>query len=62
MSRITTITTPFGFASTALDAVAGLDLSDRGAVVIGAPSGIGVETARALAAAGCNPSPIGALR
>jgi hypothetical protein len=56
------ITTQFGFASNALDAVAGLDLSDRGAVVIGAPSGIGVETARALAAAGRDPSPIGALR
>ena len=56
------ITTPFGFASTALDAAAGLDLSDRRAVVIGAPSGIGVETARALAAPGCDPSPIGALR
>jgi hypothetical protein len=57
------ITTQFGFASNALDAVAGLDLSDRGAVVIiGAPSGIGVETARALAAAGRDLSPIGALR
>jgi hypothetical protein len=56
------ITTPFGFPSNALDAVAGLDLSDRGAVVIGAPSGIGVETARALAAAGRDLSPIGALR
>jgi hypothetical protein len=43
------ITTPFGFASNALDSVAALDLSDMGAVVTGAPSDIGVETARALA-------------
>jgi NAD(P)-dependent dehydrogenase (short-subunit alcohol dehydrogenase family) len=48
------ITTPFGFTSTALDVVAGLDLSGRRAVVTGAASGIGVETARALAAAGCD--------
>jgi NAD(P)-dependent dehydrogenase (short-subunit alcohol dehydrogenase family) len=46
------ITTPFGFTSTASDVVAGLDLSSRRAIVTGAASGIGVETARALARAG----------
>jgi len=47
------ISTPFGFASTAMDVVSGVDLSGRRAVVTGASSGIGVETARALAATGC---------
>jgi NAD(P)-dependent dehydrogenase (short-subunit alcohol dehydrogenase family) len=46
------IRTPFGFASTASDVAAGIDLSGRRAVVTGASSGIGVETARALAATG----------
>lgn len=46
------IHTHFGFSSTALDVVEGIDLSGRRAVVTGASSGIGVETARALAAAG----------
>lgn len=36
-----------------MDVVSGVDLSGRRAVVTGAASGIGVETARALAAAGC---------
>src|SRR3954453_2547242 len=45
-------TTPFGFPSTAADVLAGVDLTGRRAVVTGAASGIGVETARALAAAG----------
>ena len=49
---MTRITTPFGFASTAAEVVAGVDLAGRTAVVTGAASGIGVETARALAAAG----------
>lgn len=44
----------FGAESTALDVVRGLDLSGRSALVTGASSGIGVETARALAAAGAN--------
>ncbi len=48
----TRIITPFGAESTAADVVAGIDLSGRRAVVTGASSGIGVETARALAAAG----------
>jgi NAD(P)-dependent dehydrogenase (short-subunit alcohol dehydrogenase family) len=46
------ITTPFGFTSTAAEVLAGVDLSGQRAVVTGATSGIGVETARALAAAG----------
>ncbi|MFG1930450.1 SDR family NAD(P)-dependent oxidoreductase [Mycobacterium sp. NPDC048908] len=46
------ITTPFGFSSTAADVIAGVDLSGKRAIVTGASSGIGVETARALASAG----------
>jgi NAD(P)-dependent dehydrogenase (short-subunit alcohol dehydrogenase family) len=41
-----------GARSTAAEAVAGIDLTGRTAVVTGASSGIGVETARALAGAG----------
>ena len=46
------ITTPFDATSTALDVVAGHDLTGTRAVVTGGASGIGVETVRALAAAG----------
>jgi NAD(P)-dependent dehydrogenase (short-subunit alcohol dehydrogenase family) len=46
------ITTPFGFESTAAEVAAGIDLHGRRAVVTGGSSGIGIETARALAAAG----------
>lgn len=46
------ITTPFDRTSTAAEVVAGIDLSGRRAVVTGGASGIGVETARALAGAG----------
>jgi NAD(P)-dependent dehydrogenase (short-subunit alcohol dehydrogenase family) len=49
---MTRITTPFDRHSTALEVVAGVDLTGRRAVVTGASSGIGVETARALAVAG----------
>jgi NAD(P)-dependent dehydrogenase (short-subunit alcohol dehydrogenase family) len=49
---MTPIATPFGRASTAAEVVSGLDLRGRCAVVTGAASGIGVETARALAGAG----------
>ena len=45
-------TSPFSFSSTAADVIAGTDLHGRRALVTGAASGIGVETARALAAAG----------
>ena len=48
------ITTPFGFSSTADEVLAGIDLAGKRAVVTGASSGIGVETARALAAAGAD--------
>jgi NAD(P)-dependent dehydrogenase (short-subunit alcohol dehydrogenase family) len=46
------ITTPFGFETTAADVVVDVDLSGQRAIVTGAASGIGVETARALASAG----------
>ncbi|MDX3852689.1 SDR family NAD(P)-dependent oxidoreductase [Streptomyces sp. AK02-01A] len=46
------VTTQFGFTSTADEVAAGIDLSGRRAVVTGGASGIGVETARSLAAAG----------
>lgn len=46
------ITTPFAFASTADDVLRGVDLSGKRAIVTGGSSGIGIETARALASAG----------
>jgi NAD(P)-dependent dehydrogenase (short-subunit alcohol dehydrogenase family) len=46
------ITTPFGASSTAAEVIAGVDLTGKRAIITGASSGIGVETARALAAAG----------
>src|SRR5882724_2050868 len=46
------ITTPFGHDSTAAQVIEGIDLTGRQAIVTGAASGIGVETARALAGAG----------
>ncbi|MEU8001276.1 SDR family NAD(P)-dependent oxidoreductase [Catellatospora sp. NPDC049111] len=48
----TRITTPFSATSTAAEVVRGVDLTGRRAVVTGGASGIGVETARALAGAG----------
>jgi NAD(P)-dependent dehydrogenase (short-subunit alcohol dehydrogenase family) len=48
------ITTPFGAQSTAAEVLAGVDLSGKHAVVTGAASGIGRETARVLAAAGAD--------
>jgi NAD(P)-dependent dehydrogenase (short-subunit alcohol dehydrogenase family) len=48
----TLITTPFGLESTAAEVVEGIDLTGRRAIVTGGSSGIGVETARALAGAG----------
>ena len=47
-----TMTTRFSAESTALEVVDGVDLSGKRAIVTGASSGIGVETARALAVAG----------
>ncbi|MEU1624965.1 SDR family NAD(P)-dependent oxidoreductase [Streptomyces sp. NPDC020096] len=49
---MTLITTPFGPRSTAAEVAAGADLSGKRAIVTGASSGIGVETARVLAANG----------
>jgi NAD(P)-dependent dehydrogenase (short-subunit alcohol dehydrogenase family) len=46
------ITTPFDFEATAAEVIDGIDLAGRRAVVTGASSGIGIETARALAGAG----------
>ncbi|MGW5584128.1 SDR family NAD(P)-dependent oxidoreductase [Streptomyces sp. NPDC003857] len=46
------VTTPFGAQTTAEEVLAGIDLSGRRALVTGAASGIGRETARVLAAAG----------
>jgi NAD(P)-dependent dehydrogenase (short-subunit alcohol dehydrogenase family) len=46
------IETPFGFSSTADEVVAGIDLSGKRAIVTGGSSGMGIETARSLAAAG----------
>jgi NAD(P)-dependent dehydrogenase (short-subunit alcohol dehydrogenase family) len=46
------ITTPFTAESTAAEVIAGIDLTGRRAVVTGGASGIGIETARALAGAG----------
>ena len=46
------ISTPFDATSTALEVAAAIDLTGRSAVVTGGASGIGVETARALASTG----------
>jgi NAD(P)-dependent dehydrogenase (short-subunit alcohol dehydrogenase family) len=46
------ITTPFNAESTAAEVIAGIDLAGRRAIVTGGASGIGIETARALAGAG----------
>ncbi|GAA3103765.1 SDR family NAD(P)-dependent oxidoreductase [Pseudonocardia yunnanensis] len=46
------VVTPFGAGSTAAEVVAGIDLTGHRAIVTGGASGIGVETARALAGAG----------
>lgn len=46
------ITTSFAHDSTAMDVIRGVDLVGRRAIVTGGSSGIGVETARALASAG----------
>jgi len=46
------ITSRFGAQSTAAEVIQGIDLRGKRAIVTGASSGIGVETARALASAG----------
>jgi NAD(P)-dependent dehydrogenase (short-subunit alcohol dehydrogenase family) len=52
MAATARITTPFGATSTAAEVIDGIDLTGKRAVVTGGASGIGVETARALAGAG----------
>lgn len=49
---MTGLHSPFGFASTADEVSIGVDLTGRRALVTGGASGIGVETARVLAARG----------
>jgi NAD(P)-dependent dehydrogenase (short-subunit alcohol dehydrogenase family) len=44
----------FGFNTTAAEILAGVDLTGRRALVTGGSSGLGVETARALASAGAD--------
>jgi NAD(P)-dependent dehydrogenase (short-subunit alcohol dehydrogenase family) len=48
------ITTAFDATSTAADVIQGIDLTGKRAIVTGGASGIGVETARALASAGAD--------
>lgn len=52
MTTSNPIITPFTHESTAMDVVQGVDLGGRRVIVTGGSSGIGVETARALANAG----------
>lgn len=51
---MTPIATPFGFHSTAVEVAEGIDLSGKRVIVTGASSGIGLETARALAHTGAD--------
>jgi NAD(P)-dependent dehydrogenase (short-subunit alcohol dehydrogenase family) len=46
--------TDFGYRTTALEAVEGIDLSGKSIVVTGCYAGIGIETVRALATAGAS--------
>src|SRR6202166_3123585 len=49
MSRFTT---PFGFHTSAAEVIAGVDLTGKRAIISGGAAGVGIETARALSAAG----------
>ena len=50
------ITSPFGAYTTAREVAAGHDLSGRTVIVTGGATGIGIETARALAEQGASTS------
>lgn len=52
LERQQPLESPFGYRSTAADVLDGLDLAGRRAVVTGGYSGLGLETTRALVAAG----------
>ena len=54
MTFMSRITTPFSVHSTASDIIEGINLTGRRAIVTGGASGIGIETARALAGAGAS--------
>ncbi|WP_345524355.1 SDR family NAD(P)-dependent oxidoreductase, partial [Streptomyces echinatus] len=54
MTTTQPIRTPFGEESTATEVIEGVDLTGKHAVVTGAASGLGAETARALASAGAS--------
>jgi phosphate/sulfate permease len=51
-SNTSPITSQFGARTTALQAVQGISLKGRNAMVTGGASGLGLETSRALLAAG----------
>ncbi len=51
-SAPTRITSAFGARTTALEAIKGITLTGRNAIVTGGASGLGLETSRALASAG----------
>ncbi|HEY1699330.1 MAG TPA: SDR family NAD(P)-dependent oxidoreductase [Trebonia sp.] len=52
MSSHERFTTPYGFHTTSDEVIQGVDLAGKRAVITGGASGIGAETARALASAG----------